>query len=62
MLSVVVKHQRLSYTLAFVVATPNTNRVDVSPVALWLRVDERISIHLRRRGEEDSVLRDKHNV
>ena len=44
-LPVELKAQRLSHTLALIVARAAADRVDVSPVGLYLRVHEGVSIN-----------------
>src|SRR5215210_2223026 len=54
-LLLVVRHrQRLGVALRLVVDAARPDRVDVAPVALGLRVDLRIAVHLARRGEEEA--------
>ena len=42
------KHQRLRATLAFVIAGPKTDRIDVSPIFLALGMDFGVAVDLRR--------------
>ena len=52
MVSVVGHGGRLSKAFGLVVDTARTNRVDVSPIVLRLRMDKRVTIGLRSRGEQ----------
>ena len=52
MLGPVGRRERLGEPFGFVVATAGSDRVDISPVALGLRVDQRIAVGLRRRGQQ----------
>ena len=56
-LAAVVEEQRLGAPLALVVAGPDTDRVDVAPVALVLRVYFRVAVHLGGGGQQDPRLR-----
>ena len=51
----VVGHgHRLGEALGLVVDAARPDRVDVAPVALGLRVDQRIAVDLRGRGEQEA--------
>ena len=52
----IVEEQRLGAALALVIAGARTDRVDVAPIFLRLRVDVRIAIDLARRSLEDLAL------
>src|SRR5690606_6337492 len=52
-LAVIVEAQRLGDPLALVVAGADADRVDAAAVAFRLRVDFRIAVDFRRRGEEE---------
>ncbi len=53
----VVRHRhRLGKPLGFVVHPARTDRVHVAPVALRLRMDQRIAVDLGGRGEQESRL------
>uniref|UniRef100_A0A2P2JYF9 Dtdp-glucose 4-6-dehydratase n=1 Tax=Rhizophora mucronata TaxID=61149 RepID=A0A2P2JYF9_RHIMU len=41
----IIKHQCLSHTLSLIVAAPNPNWVNITPVTLWLRVHKRITVY-----------------
>ncbi len=51
MLAVVGHRHRLGEALRLVVHTARSDRIDVSPVGLGLRVDLGVSVHLAGRGE-----------
>jgi hypothetical protein len=53
-LSPVVEEQCLGATLTLVVARARTNRIDVPPVILLLRMDQRVTVNLRCRGLQNS--------
>ena len=53
----VVGAERLGHALALVVAGADADGVDVAPVGLHLRVDERVAVDLARGGVEDAGLR-----
>src|SRR6185312_9065396 len=46
MLAVVVKEQRFSAPLAFVIAGARTDHIDMTPVMFWLRMHEWIAVNL----------------
>ena len=49
----VVGHgESLGRSLALVVDGARANRIDISPVALWLRMDKRVAVDLGGRGEQ----------
>ena len=51
----VVRHGHgLGEALGLVVDAPGADRVDVAPVGLGLRVDERVAVHLAGRGQEEA--------
>ena len=52
--AVVGHRHRLGVALGLVVHAARADRVDVAPVRLRLRVDQRVAVHLRRRGEEEA--------
>jgi hypothetical protein len=56
MLAPVVEKERLSSSLALVVAGTQADRVDVAPIVLSLRVDLRIAVHLRSGGQQNPRL------
>ena len=56
MLAVIIEEQRLGAALALVVAGARTDRIDVAPVILRLRMDRGIAIDLAGRGLEDPAL------
>ena len=45
--------QRFRESLGFVVHAARSDRVDIAPIGLLLRVHERIAVHLGRRGQEE---------
>ena len=47
------RRHRLGKPLRLVVNTSWSNRVDVAPVVLPLRMDQRVAVHLGRRGENE---------
>ena len=50
-----IRHRhRLGVPLRLVVDPTRADRVDVAPVALGLRVDERVAVHLRGRREQEA--------
>ena len=49
----IIEKQRFRAALAFVVTGARSNRVDVVPVFLGLRVDAGTAVNLRRRGLQD---------
>src|SRR5262249_37849350 len=53
-LAVIVGHQRLRETLAFVVTGTQTDGIDIAPVAFRLRMDQRVAINFRRRRLKDA--------
>src|SRR5688500_987073 len=53
-LAVIVSHQRFGNAFTFVVARTHAYRVDVAPVVLRLRVDQRIAVNFRRRRLKDA--------
>jgi hypothetical protein len=54
LLAVVGHRQRLGVALGLVVDAARADRVDVAPVGLGLRVDLRVAVDLRGRGEEEA--------
>ena len=54
MLAAVVEGQTLGGALPFVVAGPLSDRVDVAPVGLGLRVLERVAVDLGGGGEQEA--------
>ena len=52
--AVIGHRHRLGVALGFVVHAPRADRVDVAPVGLGLRVNERVAVDLRGRGEEET--------
>ena len=52
-LAPIIEEQGLGAALAFVVAGPGADRIDVAPILLGLRVDVGIAIDLRGRGLEN---------
>lgn len=48
MLAVIVKEQRLCAALAFIIARPEADRIDIAPVVFGLRVNNRIAVDFRR--------------
>src|SRR5262249_1009450 len=55
-LTPIVEEQRFGTTLAFVVAGSQTDRVNVAPIILRLRMREWIAVNFRRRGLQYSCL------
>src|SRR2546423_6409930 len=65
LLAVVGHRERLRVALRLVVDAARPDGVDVPPVALRLRMDERVAVHLARRGEQEAralVLREAERV
>ena len=54
MLAVVVEEQGLGAALAFVIAGARADGIDVAPIALALRMDERVAIDLGGGGLQDA--------
>src|SRR4051794_2615465 len=53
LLAVVGHRQRLGVALGLVVDAARADRIDVAPVALGLRMDLRVAVHLARRGQQE---------
>src|SRR5215831_5891437 len=53
MLAPIIEEQRFSAPFALIIARPHTDWIDVAPVVLFLRVNRRIAINLRRRCLQD---------
>ncbi len=49
-------HHSLGHSFALIVAGSRSDRIDMTPVGLLLRMDLRIAVHLRGRGEEHAGL------
>src|SRR5919197_314139 len=65
LMAVVGHRERLRVPLRLVVDAARPDGIDVSPIALRLRMDERVAIDLARRGEEEAcplVLRQAERV
>src|SRR5437773_2034261 len=56
MLAPIIEKERLCGSLALVVASTGADWVDVTPIVLSLRMDFRISVHLRSGGQQDPRL------
>ena len=54
LLAVIRHRHRLGVTLRLVVDAARTDRVDVAPVRLGLRVDQRVAVDLTRRGSQEA--------
>ena len=52
-LAPIVEEQRLGAALAFVVAGARSDRIDVAPIILRLRMNMRVAVNLRRRRLQD---------
>ena len=49
----IIKEQRLGAALAFIITGARTNRVNVAPIVLSLRMNAGIAVHFGGRGLED---------
>ena len=56
MLTVVVEKKRFRAAFTFVITRPDADRVDVAPIALHLRVNDRITVDLARRCLKNAAL------
>jgi hypothetical protein len=57
MLSMVIEEQSLSTAFSLIIAGPRTDRIDVAPVFLGLRMDNGITINLAGRGLENTTFK-----
>ena len=55
-LAMIIKEERSSTAFALVLTGPRTDRVDITPIAFFLRVHCRVAINFRGRGLQDARL------